>query len=129
MPDNMSDALIEDTSLSVTSLGNECFICYEDMTDSDDVYTLPCCKKELHKNCLDKWHQDKVDDCKCPHCMETLYKKISNRDEEQVMIINSNTLIYERNQAVTICVTVSQNIAIFFFFIALIFVTFFRKKE
>ena len=129
MPDNMSDVLIENTCLSVSSSGNECFICYEDMSDSDDVYTLPCCKKELHKNCLDKWHNDKVDDCKCPHCMKTLYRKISNTDAEQVMIINSNTLIYERNQAVAICVTVSQNIAIFFCFIAIVFITFFRKKE
>lgn len=91
MPDNMTDALIE-SSISVSSLGNECFICYEDMSDGNDIMTLPCCKKELHKECLEKWHEDKDGECKCPHCMELLYTKITEEQQEQIELINRTTI-------------------------------------
>ena len=90
MQDNMSSALI-DTSISVNSNDNESFICYEDMNDADKVMTLPCCKKELHTKCLEKWHSEMEGDCNCPHCMTVLYTKISTEDNEQIRLIDINT--------------------------------------
>ena len=71
-----------DEIISVDSSENECFICYEDLlkeTNEENIYTLPCCKKILHKECLDKWHKDNNGHCKCPHCMTVLYTKIIMR--------------------------------------------------
>ena len=88
------DENVYDT-ISVCSSENECFICYEDLlkeTNEENIYTLPCCKKILHKECLDKWHKDNNGDCKCPHCMTVLYTKISPEDNEQIRLINLNTV-------------------------------------
>tara|TARA_B100000085_G_scaffold148081_1_gene134807 strand:+ start:451 stop:858 length:408 start_codon:yes stop_codon:yes gene_type:complete len=99
MQDNISSALI-DTSISVNSNDNECFICYEDMNDADKVMTLPCCKKELHTKCLEKWHSEMEGECSCPHCMTVLYTKISQEDNEQIRLIDINTA----NSSLTITV-------------------------
>ena len=99
MQDNISSALI-DTTISVNSNDNECFICYEDMNDADKVMTLPCCKKELHTKCLEKWHSEMEGECNCPHCMTVLYTKISTEDNEQIRLIDINTA----NRSLTITV-------------------------
>ena len=96
MEEDMNDALI-DTTVSVSSVGNECFICYEDMDDSDKIMKLPCCKKELHKECLEKWHENIEGECKCPHCMSILYTKITDEDQEQIELINTRSLNQERS--------------------------------
>ena len=90
MLEDISTTLI-DTTISVNSNDNECFICYEDMNDADKVMTLPCCKKELHTKCLEKWHSEMEGECSCPHCMTVLYTKISQEDNEQIRLIDINT--------------------------------------
>ncbi len=102
MEGDINDALI-DTTISVSSMGNECFICYEDMNDADKVLTLPCCKKELHKECLEKWHENIEGECKCPHCMSVLYTKITDGDEEQIQLINMNTINQGRSDEQNRC--------------------------
>ena len=127
MPDNMTDALIE-SSISVSSLGNECFICYEDMSDGNDIMTLPCCKKELHKECLEKWHEDKEGECKCPHCMEVLYTKIDSDDSEQVNLINANSERYERLRRMKEYANFFMNSAIFYIIVTIVLICFFSKE-
>ena len=96
MEEDLSNTLI-DTTVSVNSVGNECFICYEDMNDADKILILPCCKKELHKACLEKWHEEFEGECKCPHCMSILYTKITQEEQEQIRLIDNNTRSVDAN--------------------------------
>ena len=74
MLEDSSTALI-DSSIAVDSYINECFICYEELDGKNKIFKLPCCNKELHRSCLEKWHQQLDDACTCPHCMQILYYK------------------------------------------------------
>ena len=121
MPDNMTDALIE-SSISVSSLGNECFICYEDMSDGNDIMKLPCCKKELHEECLEKWQESKNFQCKCPHCNQVFYSKNKEKEENLIYENEDNSVIIQENRIVknlncTKCYGISIYVFYWLFFI------------
>ena len=51
-----------------------CPICLRDVISSttlrrpsQNVKTMPCCGKQIHFECLDKWYDEKLE---CPNCRE-----------------------------------------------------------
>lgn len=59
-----------------------CMICYEQITN--DKITLECCKKNIHKNCIDKCL--KIDD-RCPHCRSVLKSEYRKYIDDKINII------------------------------------------
>ena len=101
--DNKQSILLfkKKTSLTVirsdkTIKKTECFICFE---SAGHFCQLPCCKKNVHLKCLERWHEEC--DCKsCPLCRSTVKNVETVTVEEEWSCnnisksTNNNGLIY-----------------------------------
>jgi len=85
---------------------NECVICFEDISSNNFIY-FDCCKKNFHKDCLDKWiniNKEKNNDLtKCIYCrqkstiMDKLIKNNTQNNTQNNIIIEIPTIIITGN--------------------------------
>jgi len=81
---------------------NECVICFEDISSNNFIY-FDCCKKNFHKDCLDKWinvNKEKNNDLnKCIYCRQksTIMDKLIKNNTQNNIIIEIPTIIITGN--------------------------------
>lgn len=81
---------------------NECVICFEDISLNNFIY-FDCCKKNFHKDCLDKWinvNKEKNNDLnKCIYCRQqsTIMDKLIKNNTQNNIIIEIPTIIITEN--------------------------------
>ena len=62
--------LFDQKLLSTGNHSEICFICSDSF---EKISELPCCKKEMCENCIEKWFNESV---KCPYCKQDLIEII-----------------------------------------------------
>ena len=48
----------------------ECFICFNEILNPQEIFFLKCCNNNIHKNCIKEWHNN-INNKKnnlCPYC-------------------------------------------------------------
>lgn len=70
------------TAQDVLNAGGDCSICYQNITQRDKVYDLPCSEKHVfHHYCLKQWSRVKST---CPICRTALPMTSEPRDSTEV---------------------------------------------
>ena len=104
----------------------ECFICLNEINQSQNIFYLKCCNNYLHDDCIKSWlnHTKKPHNNKCPYCTKINHDfgSLLCRDIAIIIIDNnySNTNIDNNNYSF-LC---SFTIIMFIIFIVLFFLLF-----
>jgi hypothetical protein len=104
----------------------ECFICLNEIDQSQNIFYLKCCNNYLHDDCIKSWlnHTKKPHSNKCPYCTKINHDfgSLLCRDIDIIIIDNnySNTNIenIDNNNYSFLC---SFTIIMFIIFIVLFF--------
>ena len=57
-----------ENSISNYDPDNECPICFNNITPNDSFYTMTCCKKNAHIDCIMQWYKKQTTSFKCFIC-------------------------------------------------------------
>ena len=93
----------------VSTIGDECIICFSKITETDNAYSFTCCKNTIHLNCyLEYIHSNikqKSKEINCIFCRKDLKDKedveiiikIEDERNRQRITPRSNNIIQTRN--------------------------------
>ena len=91
--ENTSSNYIEIKNLDYdidNSVHNECAICFEDLTNTEQDLIVLDCNHKFHFNCITEWYNKPNSDFRCPECniqkdvKEIIYSKKNLENKKRI---------------------------------------------